>query len=37
MIVDKDDGVRGKVSIDNLKKLKPVFSEKGTTTAGNSS
>lgn len=32
-----DEHVRGKTTIDDLRKLKPVFSNEGTVTAGNSS
>lgn len=35
--VDKDDGIRASISTEKLAQLKPVFSETGTTTAGNSS
>lgn len=35
--VAKDDGIRPQTSIEILDKLKPVFSEHGKTTAGNSS
>ncbi|KAL3921675.1 MAG: hypothetical protein SGILL_002625 [Bacillariaceae sp.] len=35
--VDRDDGIRSKTSMAILQKLKPVFSENGKTTAGNSS
>lgn len=35
--VDKDDGIRATISVEKLGQLKPVFSETGTTTAGNSS
>ncbi|ANB12862.1 acetyl-CoA C-acyltransferase [Sugiyamaella lignohabitans] len=35
--VSKDDGIRATISLDKLATLKPVFSETGTTTAGNSS
>jgi acetyl-CoA acyltransferase 1 len=37
VIVCKDDGVRGDVSLEALSKLKPAFKDNGTTTAGNSS
>jgi acetyl-CoA C-acetyltransferase len=33
----KDEHVRGDTSIESLRKLKPVFSQDGTVTAGNSS
>lgn len=35
--IDKDDGIRPDVSIEALSKLKTVFRDDGTTTAGNSS
>ena len=35
--VSKDDGIRHNASLDSMAKLKPVFQETGTTTAGNSS
>ena len=35
--VSKDDGIRHDASVDSMAKLKPVFKETGTTTAGNSS
>lgn len=35
--VVKDDGIRHDVSADSMAKLKPVFKETGTATAGNSS
>lgn len=37
IIIKTDDGIRGDVSLEGLKKLKTVFKEDGTTTAGNSS
>jgi acetyl-CoA acyltransferase 1 len=37
IVVDKDDGIRANISIEKLEALKAVFSEDGTTTAGNSS
>ena len=37
LVVDKDDGVRPGVSIQQLAALKPVFKKSGSTTAGNSS
>ena len=37
VIVDKDDGIRGDTTLEGLAKLKPVFKENGTTTAGNAS
>jgi acetyl-CoA acyltransferase len=36
-IVDTDDGVRTDTSIESLSKLKPVFADLGSVTAGNSS
>jgi acetyl-CoA acyltransferase 1 len=36
-IVDADDGIRGNATLEALAKLKPVFSEHGTTTPGNAS
>ncbi|MEO5908649.1 MAG: acetyl-CoA C-acyltransferase [Ginsengibacter sp.] len=36
-VVDTDEGVRSDTSIEALAKLKPVFMEGGTVTAGNSS
>ncbi|HLI46396.1 MAG TPA: acetyl-CoA C-acyltransferase [Geobacterales bacterium] len=36
-IVDKDEGPRPDTSLEKLAKLKPVFKENGTVTAGNSS
>jgi acetyl-CoA acyltransferase 1 len=36
-VVDADDGIRRDVSIEGLSKLKTVFKENGTTTAGNAS
>jgi len=35
--VSKDDGIRHNASAESMAKLKPVFKETGTTTAGNSS
>ncbi len=35
--VDKDDGIRHNASFESMQKLKPVFSEDGASTAGNSS
>ncbi|RDW66486.1 putative 3-ketoacyl-CoA thiolase B [Coleophoma cylindrospora] len=35
--VTKDDGIRAKLAIENLTKLKPAFSADGSSTAGNSS
>lgn len=35
--VSKDDGIRHNASTESMAKLKPVFKETGTTTAGNSS
>ncbi|OZJ04300.1 hypothetical protein BZG36_02592 [Bifiguratus adelaidae] len=37
VVVDKDDGVRPTTTPEGLAKLKPAFSEDGTTTAGSSS
>ncbi len=36
-VVDTDEGPRADTTIEALAKLKPVFAEKGTVTAGNSS
>lgn len=36
-IIDTDEGPRADTTIEALAKLKPVFAEKGTVTAGNSS
>jgi acetyl-CoA C-acetyltransferase len=36
-LVDKDEGIRPKTSLESLGKLKPVFKEDGVFTAGNSS
>jgi len=36
-IVDTDEGPRADTTVEVLAKLKPVFAEKGTVTAGNSS
>jgi len=36
-VVDTDEGPRADTSLEVLAKLKPVFAEKGTVTAGNSS
>lgn len=36
-VVDTDEGVRADTSMDALAKLKPVFAQGGTVTAGNSS
>ncbi|KAL9564908.1 hypothetical protein ACKAV7_011360 [Fusarium commune] len=36
-VVDTDDGIRPQASLEGLAKLKPVFKENGTSTAGNSS
>lgn len=36
-VFDRDEGPRGDTSLDALGKLKPVFAEGGTVTAGNSS
>lgn len=35
--IDADDGIRAETSVAGLGRLKPSFSEDGTTTAGNSS
>ena len=35
--VSQDDGIRHNASMESMAKLKPVFKETGTTTAGNSS
>lgn len=37
LLVEKDEGVRPGITIEDLSKLKPVFIENGTVTAGNSS
>ena len=37
VVVDCEDGIRPKISVEKLGKLKPVFKKGGTTTAGNSS
>ena len=37
VLVDTDEGPRGDSSIDKLSKLRPVFKDGGTVTAGNSS
>lgn len=37
IIVDTDEGPRADTTLEALAKLKPVFAEKGTVTAGNSS
>lgn len=37
VVVDKDDGVRGDISLATLSKLKPAFKKGGSTTAGSSS
>src|SRR3954467_4017193 len=36
-IVDKDEGIRADTTVEGLSKLKPVFAQGGTVTAGNSS
>ncbi|MDW7669202.1 MAG: thiolase family protein [Bacillota bacterium] len=36
-VLDKDEGIKFDSSIEGLSKLKPVFKENGTVTAGNSS
>ena len=35
--ITTDDGIRGNASTESMAKLKPVFSDRGSTTAGNSS
>ncbi|KIX02459.1 uncharacterized protein Z518_08400 [Rhinocladiella mackenziei CBS 650.93] len=37
VVVDKDDGIRHDASLEKMAKLKPAFSEDGSSTAGNSS
>lgn len=37
MVLDKDENVRADTTVEKLAKLKPVFKEGGTVTAGNSS
>jgi acetyl-CoA C-acetyltransferase len=37
LVVDRDEGIRPDSSVDSLAKLKPVFGEAGTITAGNAS
>nr|CAG8462681.1 5204_t:CDS:2 [Entrophospora candida] len=37
IVVDKDDGIRKNTTLEGLAKLKPVFKENGTTTAGTAS
>ena len=37
VVVDKDDGIRHNATAESMGKLKPVFSEDGASTAGNSS
>jgi acetyl-CoA C-acetyltransferase len=37
LVVDRDEGIRPDSSIESLAKLKPVFGENGTITAGNAS
>lgn len=37
IVVDKDDGIRKNTTLDGLAKLKPVFKDNGTTTAGTAS
>lgn len=37
IVVDKDDGMREGMKMENLSKLKPIFKEGGSTTAGNAS
>lgn len=36
-VIDKDDGIRAQVSLEQLGQLKPAFMESGSTTAGNAS
>ncbi|KIW66498.1 hypothetical protein PV04_05829 [Phialophora macrospora] len=37
VVVDKDDGIRHEASVEKMAKLKPAFSQDGSSTAGNSS
>ncbi|OAP59782.1 acetyl-CoA acyltransferase [Fonsecaea erecta] len=37
VVVDKDDGIRHDASVEKMAKLKPAFSQDGSSTAGNSS
>ena len=37
LVVDRDEGIRADSSVESLAKLKPVFGEAGTITAGNAS
>ncbi|API78409.1 acetyl-CoA C-acetyltransferase [Staphylococcus argenteus] len=37
IVVSKDEGVRGNVSIEKLSRLRPAFKKDGTVTAGNAS
>ncbi|MCO5569233.1 hypothetical protein L7F22_022944 [Adiantum nelumboides] len=37
VVVSKDDGIRPETTLANLAKLKPVFKQNGSTTAGNAS
>ena len=37
ILVDKDDGVRAETKVEGLAKLKAVFKQGGSTTAGNAS
>ncbi|KAF5534417.1 acetyl acetyltransferase [Fusarium mexicanum] len=37
IVVDTDDGIRPRASLEGLAKLKPAFRKNGTSTAGNSS
>lgn len=37
LVVDRDEGIRPDSSVESLAKLKPVFGEAGTITAGNAS
>jgi len=37
VVISKDEGIRAATTLADLQKLKPAFTENGTTTAGNSS
>lgn len=37
IVVERDDGIRAKTTLEGLAKLRPAFTEDGTTTAGNAS
>ncbi|RMZ80156.1 hypothetical protein DV737_g3055, partial [Chaetothyriales sp. CBS 132003] len=37
VVVDKDDGIRHDISLEKIAKLRPAFSQHGSSTAGNSS